>query len=181
MSHEALVLDVREDICRGREPFSKVMMAVASLALDQDLVVLAPFEPIPMYHVLAQQGLRHSTETTPEGDFKVRFSRQTEPVTPPKGPRAEGRIGAVGVAAVPACDGVPILDVDARGLEPPQPMVSILEALGTLPKGAHLRAHTDRRPMHLYPQLEDRGFAGVSEEQSDGSFVTLIQPRQEKL
>lgn len=178
MSHEALVLDVRDDIRRGREPFSKVMMAVASLAPDQDLVVLAPFEPVPMYSVLAQQGLKHRTETTPEGDFKIRFSRQTESAPRTEGRGGKGRIGALRATALPACGGVPILDVDARGLEPPQPMVKILEALGALPQGAHLRAYTDRRPMHLYPQLEERGFTGASEEQSDGSFVTMIQPRQ---
>ncbi len=68
-----------------------------------------------------------------------------------------------------------ILDVDARGLEPPQPMVQILEALSTLPAHAALRARTDRRPVHLHPLLEARGFKGTSEEQSDGSFVTHIR------
>jgi TusA-related sulfurtransferase len=68
------------------------------------------------------------------------------------------------------------VDVDARGLEPPQPMVKILEALGQLPRTAALRAHTDRRPMHLYTMLEQRGYAGQSEAQADGSFITLIRP-----
>jgi hypothetical protein len=67
------------------------------------------------------------------------------------------------------------MDVDARGLEPPQPMVKILETLATLPTDAALRARTDRRPVHLYPMLEARGFAGQSEEQSDGSFITHIR------
>jgi uncharacterized protein (DUF2249 family) len=67
--------------------------------------------------------------------------------------------------------------LDARGLEPPQPLVAILEALGTLPVHAELRAHTDRRPMHLYAQLEARGFTGESQEQSDGSFITHIRHR----
>lgn len=67
------------------------------------------------------------------------------------------------------------IEVDARGLEPPQPMLRILEALSLLPEGTTLRAHTDRRPLHLYPLLEDRGFRAVSEEQCDGSFVTVIR------
>jgi uncharacterized protein (DUF2249 family) len=65
--------------------------------------------------------------------------------------------------------------VDARGLEPPQPLVAILEALGRLPQGGVLQARTDRRPMHLYPQLEARGFTGTSQEQDDGSFITHIR------
>lgn len=70
-----------------------------------------------------------------------------------------------------------IVTLDARGLEPPQPMIRILETLATLPAGAELQARTDRRPMHLYAVLADRGFIGTSEEQADGSFVTHIRPR----
>ena len=67
------------------------------------------------------------------------------------------------------------LTVDARGLEPPQPLVVILEAVAGLPAATELRAHTDRRPMHLYAQLEERGFTGETEEQDDGSFITTIR------
>jgi uncharacterized protein (DUF2249 family) len=69
------------------------------------------------------------------------------------------------------------VELDARGLEPPQPMVKILEALAALPEGGELRAHTDRRPIHLYSHLEERGFSGDSEEQNDGSFITHIRCR----
>ena len=65
--------------------------------------------------------------------------------------------------------------LDARGLEPPQPLVVILEALAGLPEGAEMRACTDRRPMHLYALLEQRGFTGETEEQHDGSFITTIR------
>ena len=67
-----------------------------------------------------------------------------------------------------------LLTLDARGLEPPQPLVVILEALARLPEGAEMRASTDRRPLHLYSLLKERGFTGQTEEQPDGSFVTTI-------
>ena len=70
-----------------------------------------------------------------------------------------------------------VIELDARGLEPPQPLVTILEAVTTLSPGAMLRARTDRRPMHLYAQLEERGFTGDSQEQADGSFITHIRHR----
>lgn len=70
-----------------------------------------------------------------------------------------------------------VLQVDARGLEPPGPLVVILERVSQLPPGSVLQARTDRRPMHLYAQLERRGCTGESEEQSDGSFVTTIRVR----
>ena len=68
-----------------------------------------------------------------------------------------------------------VVDLDARGLEPPQPMVKILEALSNAPANAALRARTDRRPVHLYPILESRGFTGESEEQPDGSYLSRIR------
>ena len=68
-----------------------------------------------------------------------------------------------------------IVELDVRGFEPPQPLVVILEAAETLPGGTELRAHTVRRPMHLFNQLDERGFIHQSEEQSDGSFITHIR------
>lgn len=65
--------------------------------------------------------------------------------------------------------------LDVRGLEPPQPLVAILEALARLPEGGAMRARTDRRPLHLYPLLEQRGFTGQTEAQHDGSFITIIR------
>lgn len=67
------------------------------------------------------------------------------------------------------------VELDARGLEPPQPLVIILETLTRLPADGELRAQTDRRPVHLYSLLKQRGFVGETEEQHDGSFVTIIR------
>ena len=70
-----------------------------------------------------------------------------------------------------------IIELDARGLEPPQPLMKILEAVATLSEGTIIRAHTKWRPALLYAQLEERGFIGESEEQPDGSYITHIRPR----
>ena len=72
-------------------------------------------------------------------------------------------------------DAVTILELDARGFEPPQPLMKTLEALAALPAGATLRVHTRWRPALLFPELEKRGFLGESQEQSDGSCITHIR------
>lgn len=69
------------------------------------------------------------------------------------------------------------IELDARGLEPPQPMLKILEAVAVLPAGTALAARTDRRPMLLYPQLEERGFTCETIAQSDGSHLNHIRRR----
>jgi uncharacterized protein (DUF2249 family) len=69
------IVDVREDIRRGDEPFDRIMQAVAALEGDQELVVVNVFEPVPLYGVLAQQGFSHKTTRTAEGDWHVIFRR----------------------------------------------------------------------------------------------------------
>jgi hypothetical protein len=50
------------------------------------------------------------------------------------------------------------LHVDVRGLEPPEPMVMILQLIDGGEVGP-LIAHLDREPIFLYPELDDRGWA----------------------
>jgi uncharacterized protein (DUF2249 family) len=175
MSQQTITLDVREDIRNGREPFGKIMQTVAALKDDEQLRLIAPFEPAPLYAVLAKQGYAHQSKPTPEGDFEVLFTRGATDATRPEIAAAPSQ--TLSGPPIRACTGTPVIEVDARGLEPPQPLVKILEVLATLPEGTRLRARTDRRPMHLYAQLEERGFVGESEEQPDGSFITHVRRR----
>jgi len=171
MSSQTITLDVRGDIRNGREPFSKIMAATGSLQADDQLLLIAPFEPKPLFSVLGRLGFSHTARALESGDWEVLFTRlpvESKVVVSPAAAAEGSRDQTV------SSDGN-IRDVDARGLEPPQPMVKILEAVAVLPTGVELRARTDRRPMHLYPQLEQRGFVGVTEEQTDGSYLTHIR------
>ncbi len=72
-----VTVDVREDIRAGREPFSRIMAALQGLRPDQELVVVNVFEPVPLYAALAGLGFAHETVRTADGDWRVRFYRQT--------------------------------------------------------------------------------------------------------
>ena len=50
------------------------------------------------------------------------------------------------------------IQIDNRGLQPPEPMVRILAALGDLGATDEVVALMDREPLLLYPELERRGF-----------------------
>ncbi len=175
MGKKIVTLDVREDIKRGREPFSKIMQIVAGLKKDEDLLLIAPFEPTPLFAVLAQQGFSYEAKPAADGGYEVLFARNTGKSSAPPKTAGTTRSSSAGPAL---CSSPSIVDVDARGLEPPQPLVKILEALVASPDGTRLRVRTDRRPIHLYPQLEARGFEGQTEMEKDGSFVTYIDRRQ---
>lgn len=70
------VLDVREDLRRGIEPFTRIMRTVDSLGPDETLELLVPFEPLPLYAVLERRGYSHRSEQTPDGDWRVVFYRE---------------------------------------------------------------------------------------------------------
>ena len=166
MSERVVSLDVREDIENGQEPFARILSTVSGLSSDEALLLIAPFEPLPLYSVLARHGFSHKSRRTGTGTWEVLFSRA-----------AMDRVTDQSPAPRPPARKLTVIELDARGLEPPQPLVRILESLAELPSQAELSAHTDRRPVHLYEQLYERGYAGGSEEQPDGSFITRIRRR----
>jgi uncharacterized protein (DUF2249 family) len=171
MNSKITVLDVREDFRSGQRPCDKIKTALSKVVAGETLRLLVPFEPAPLYQLAANEGLGHESKQTTGGDWEVMFSHELAIAGGSENDTASAHAGC-------GCGGssrAENIDVDARGLEPPQPMVRILEALGNLATGGTLRARTDRRPVHLYGQLEDRGFAAQSEEQSDGSFLTNIR------
>jgi len=168
MSAQTVTLDVREDIQSGRDPFGKIMQAVTGLGAGDTLRLVAPFEPLPLFQLLARQGFTHQATPMSSGDWEVLFEKTGETALEPKTVAPPRQMSC-------GCTASPLVEVNARGLEPPQPMVVILEAVATLPEGAVLKAHTDRRPMHLFAQLQERGLVGESEEQHDGSFITTIR------
>jgi tRNA 2-thiouridine synthesizing protein A len=70
-----------------------------------------------------------------------------------------------------------LIVLDVRGLEPPQPMVRVLETLERLRAGAEIEVRLDRRPVFLYPQLEARGFSHETSEPEPGLVRVLIRRR----
>jgi len=69
-------VDARPIIAAGGEPFDTIMAAVAALADDEELVVLAPFEPVPLEGVLGSQGFSYDVASLGDDDWRVTFRRQ---------------------------------------------------------------------------------------------------------
>jgi uncharacterized protein (DUF2249 family) len=170
MSETIVTLDVREDIRSGQQPCGKIMDTAKKLRPDETLRLIAPFEPVPLFELLGKQGFHHTARPISAGDWEVLFTRTSRESSGEQ--KSVVQPCGCGCSSLLTAD---IVEVDARGLEPPQPMVKILEALNGLADGAALRARTDRRPIHLYAMLDARGFTALSEEQSDGSFITHIR------
>ena len=68
-------VDARPIIGEGGEPFDTIMSAVAALGANEELVVLAPFEPVPLEGVLSSQGFSYEVVELGAGDWQVTFRR----------------------------------------------------------------------------------------------------------
>ena len=66
--------------------------------------------------------------------------------------------------------------VDARGLEPPEPMERVMQTLALLRPGQPVRLLLHREPFPLYPLLAERGYRHATRMEADGSYVILIRP-----
>lgn len=162
-------LDVREDLRKGIEPFSRIMAAIDGLAEGESLHLRATFEPVPLFHVLGRQGWQHHSQAHSDDDWSIWFFKSNSSGVS----MAEQPVAAVTpVAATPATGNEVVLDV--RGLEPPEPMVRTLEALETLPEGAVLVQHNVRVPQFLIPILTERGFQHQVEEAGEEHVIVRI-------
>jgi uncharacterized protein (DUF2249 family) len=165
------VFDVRPIPCRIKH--GQIFQRWLDLPVGRHFVLLNDHDPVPLrYQFEAEFPGAVSWEYLERGpeDFRVKITKLR--------PTGNNRQIPAGCAPPPAAaepaglDGV--LEVDARGLEPPEPLIRILNALESLPGGATLRARTDREPCHLFGEAAQRGFRHESRVQPDGSWLTVL-------
>ncbi len=141
-------LDVRLLLATGEEPLGPILKRAAGIAPGGVLVIEAPFDPAPLRRVLGGKGFSAHAERLAEEHWRVVFRRDSE-AAPAAEPGAHGaRLWHQGEVA----------HIDVRGLEPPAPMLAILELLERPGCGAEVIVHHEREPLYLYPELAERGW-----------------------
>ncbi len=162
-----ITLDVRQDIKSGSDPLKKIMGVQKRLAKDEVLLLINSFEPIPLYTVMSRKGFNHLTEKK-DGIFYVYFYRDEKPAV------SEPELISKDKIYIDIESAEKIIEIDVRELEPPEPMIKVLEALSVLKGNSVLLVHHHREPVMLYPKLEERGFGAVCEKISDNYFKIFI-------
>jgi len=74
-----VVIDVRPIIASGGEPLNEILAAADTVPDRGRLVVIAPFEPIPLYGMMRQMGFSHESELVSGGGVRVVFTRNPKP------------------------------------------------------------------------------------------------------
>ncbi|MCA0008715.1 MULTISPECIES: DUF2249 domain-containing protein [unclassified Mesorhizobium] len=163
-------LDVRPILREGGEPFSAIMEAVAALGPGQSLRLLVSFKPIPLFQVLGARGFEPSAKEIGNGDWEVVFT--------PVG--AAQQVGEPSERSASTDDmprdwPEPIMELDNRDLEPPEPMVRTLQAVKTLALGQTMAVLLPREPVFLFDELQVRGHRWRGTFEPQGHYRIVIR------
>jgi uncharacterized protein (DUF2249 family) len=161
-------LDVRPIHERGEEPFAAIMEAVRDMPVGGILLLRNSFDPVPLYDLLAARGLEHWTNEVRADEWEIWFHRV-------RGERTKGDVSTASGDDLDWSRPTAEVTIDVSELVPPEPMIKILEALEALPSGGVLLVRHVRRPMHLYPRLDDLGYRYDTRELGPGRIEVLIE------
>jgi len=169
-------IDVRPLLAKGEDPFMLLKKELDTLAEDEALEVLLDFEPFPLIELFSRDGFEHCTRCDRDGTVHTFFFKPL----PKKGfwqklksflgmpPASNEQEKSATNAIQVSVHGEDVFDekrrhyegrlrhIDVRGLEMPQPMMNILEALGSLGEDEALLVDHERIPQYLLPELEKR-------------------------
>ncbi len=153
MTANTFRLDVRPILAGGQDPFSEIMAIARKVPPDGTLVLVAPFDPVPLRDVLGASGFTSSAMPRGPGEWEVTFRREPLPGVEPGPVRSEpqARIYLSESALARTWSEGRDRHVDVRGLAPEAALQAILDALDA--GEAPLVAHLDENIEALYPEL----------------------------
>lgn len=178
---EEVVLDVRPIISSGSDPLKTILQTVRGLREGQALHLINSFEPIPLYSVLGDKGFQHFTRNVMgvwhvwffrPNDQASRLSREAESRTTGQQADSSRQQSTEPVEAEER-----VIELDVRGLAPPEPMMKILEKLPEVDERTILLVHHHREPMLLYEKLEQRGYQAVTEKVGEEYYKVVIRKK----
>jgi len=165
-------LDVRPTIESGADPFSEIMAATKILQEGQILEIINVFEPIPLMDVLGKQGFESFTEVHAANEFHTYFKKNGNNL---KTKSYEIELPVLDNFDTKMVDfGSNLVEIDVRQLEMPEPMVTILDNLVTLPENHALFVHHKKIPQFLLPEIKTRNLQWLTKEIEEGYVQMLI-------
>ena len=165
--NKVVTFDVRPIIAGGKDPLKFILAKIKELKNNETLLLINSFEPVPLYTVLERKGYAHKTEK--ENDvFKIYFYKDSNLNA------VEEEIKSHNNDEINIADFENIIEIDVRDLEPPEPMIKILETLSNIDNKTALLMHHHREPLMLYPKLEERGYRAFCTKINDDYFKIVI-------
>lgn len=170
-------LDVREELRQKNDPFQTIMTAVKTLKPDDLFILHATLKPTPLLGLMKLKGYTNKVERISSDYWIVSFVHKSHGALLKQGEQNEDE-AETDEDAVPArLPGEPAqtIQLDNRGLEPPQPMVRTLAALRKAAPGDTVIIHNDRVPAFLLEEIKGMGYPCQIDNQPDGSAIVTIE------
>ncbi len=145
----------------GNDPFETVVSTFDRLTPGESFTLVVSFDPKPLIAFLSRRGAATRLLQNERGDVRYLITSGG----------SSGKNGN-GVCPFINADGV----MDLRHLDPPEPMVQILETLDKASSGTAVIAMLSRVPGHLVAMLERRGIPVNLEEKDGGFVITVTKP-----
>ena len=167
-------LDVRAILSRQEDPLNLIMSTVKELRDSECLKLIAPFEPVPLLHLMQKKGYLNEVHIEEDGSVITYFKRD------------------LSSKKVLEKENLPLVDdpdsfslkikhfegkiktLDVRDLEMPKPMIAILETIQQLEDGEALYVYHKKIPVYLLPHLEEKGYLYLTKTTDDGKVDLLI-------
>ncbi len=169
---KVIELDVRPGLEKGIDPFQIIMKEIKTLEEGEVLRVINTFEPLPLINVLKNKGYRSWTER--QDNLVLTYFQKTEDSITKDLEHAQNLSNSTFEETMARFAGK-LIDVDVRGLEMPEPMMTILEKIEDIPEGHALYVHHERIPQYLKPELQNRGIELMIYEEGDGVKLLIYK------
>lgn len=166
---KVVTFDVRPIISGGKDPLKFILAKVKELKNDEILLLINSFEPIPLYSVLSNKGYSHKVVKEDE-TFKIYFIKDNKLNKTGEEANSKNEINVAGFEN--------IVELDVRGLGPPEPMVKVLEELSKIDNNTAMLVHHHREPLMLYPKLEERGYQAFCTKINENYFKIVIAKKK---
>lgn len=179
-SHRTVELDVRPYLRKKIEPFQVIMDVVKELKKDQMFKLHATFKPTPLLRIMESKGFVNKTEKLDKDHWVVTFvNQQYKHLLQSVGEIdiEEQSTSTNQINEQSESNERQIIELDNRGLEPPQPMIRTLSALERIRPGDEVHIHNDRLPVFLIEELNNLGYPFTVDEQQDDSVKVQIQKK----
>ena len=71
-----VILDTRPIFAAGGSPCSQIDDAAAAVVPGQSLIIIVPFEPVPLFAKLGKAGFSHQAHQLSDGAWQAEFRRE---------------------------------------------------------------------------------------------------------
>ncbi len=174
-----ITFDVRPILDSGKDPLQNILSKIKELKIGEALLIINSFEPIPLYSLLAKKGFLHWMEKSDEL-FKIYFYKENgdENILENSVKDSEEKLAAKINTELNEHDFENIIEIDVHELQPPEPMMKILESLNRIDEKSVMLVYHHREPVLLYPILEERGYRAVCKKLDEDNYKILISKKQ---